>query len=647
MTFDQADTSESQTIVALVPMVDLFAVLAIVFMIYASEEIHITKIDSASKIQEVVEKIERDSEQRIARLEQESETRMQELEDKAENDRATVLAKKADISLEEIKRRQEKKARELVAAFAKMLESEQIQAAVEYEHLVTNIEYEHAEALAEDEVSLNEKKQKELEREKAELRTDLENRKAQLKNEKDEAVAKERQNRLQALAEQKSELAEEMVEALAEQQSTLDEKKKHQLLLTEYMLEEEKRQALAKAEQAHQRELAERESALQRQREEALAQAEKESLLKLKVTASTLAEENRQALETAKQAREIELAEQASALERQKERQLAQAKLEHDQELAHKNSAMEEERRQALAQSAQAHAGDLAELESNIEKRMKEDLARAEREYARGLRLKESSLAGEKRRALADAARAHEDVLAVQKSVLDAEKERAVSDTKQVFGKKLDEQKELTAKATEQLTPYIKAAEAKERIVEQLKENFKNMDTSAVEIDEKTGRVKLKFQESYFVRGSHELSEDMMDFLRIMIPKYARSIYGNQDAAKQVQSLKISGMTSPVFRGRYVDINDTSSETEVARRYNMALSNRRAIAMYEFIFDEDEMSDYPYRERLKKDMSISALGFQNATPVKDELVGKAAKCIEYDCLRERATILQFRLFSEE
>jgi biopolymer transport protein ExbD len=35
MIFDQSNQKESQTIEALVPMVDLFAVLAIVFMIYA------------------------------------------------------------------------------------------------------------------------------------------------------------------------------------------------------------------------------------------------------------------------------------------------------------------------------------------------------------------------------------------------------------------------------------------------------------------------------------------------------------------------------------------------------------------------------------------------------------------------------------
>ena len=139
----------------------------------------------------------------------------------------------------------------------------------------------------------------------------------------------------------------------------------------------------------------------------------------------------------------------------------------------------------------------------------------------------------------------------------------------------------------------------------------------------------------------------MKSFLRIMIPKYAKGIYGNKDAAVHVESLKISGMASPIYRGVYIDINDKSPETERARKYNMELSNQRAKALYDFIFDEDEMGDYEFRSRLEADMSIAALGFQNATPVKDELVGKPAKCIEYDCQQEQATVLEFRLFSEE
>ena len=79
----------------------------------------------------------------------------------------------------------------------------------------------------------------------------------------------------------------------------------------------------------------------------------------------------------------------------------------------------------------------------------------------------------------------------------------------------------------------------------------------------------------------------------------------------------------------------------------MSLSENRALAMYNFIFDENAMGDYEYRARMKADMSTSAVGYQNAKPVPAELVGKIAKCEEYDCRQEQATILQFTVYSEE
>ena len=274
-------------------------------------------------------------------------------------------------------------------------------------------------------------------------------------------------------------------------------------------------------------------------------------------------------------------------------------------------------------------------------------MARTAQELKGQAELEAAKLKKEKELALAEADQAHQGDLAAQKSALEKEKAKALSEKEQDFTDKLDQQKKLLANVAQELAPYVQALEAKKKIVEELNENFKDFDTSAVEIDKKTGKVKLHFQESYFVRGSHKLSNDMKSFLRVMIPKYARSIYGNKDAAVHVESLKISGMASPVYRGVYIDIYDKSPRTEKARNFNMTLSNNRAKALYDFIFDEDEMGEYEYRSRLKADMSVAALGFKNATPVKDDLVGKPAKCIEYDCKQEQATVLQFRLFSDE
>jgi hypothetical protein len=68
--------------------------------------------------------------------------------------------------------------------------------------------------------------------------------------------------------------------------------------------------------------------------------------------------------------------------------------------------------------------------------------------------------------------------------------------------------------------------------------------------------------------------------------------------------------------------------------------------MYNFIFDEAEMGDYEFRAQLKADLGIEALGYRTATPVPDHLVGEKAICIEYDCKKEQASILEFRLYSE-
>jgi hypothetical protein len=491
MIFDRSDLNQSHFMQALVPMVDLFAVLAIVFMIHSNEEIISSKLESDKKIQEIVAEVE-EAKKRLKGIDEAEQARRA---------RREFLAKKANKTLEQIKEERERKAQDLLKQVTEMLAAQQSQAAMDYENILARIEHEYDEELEKEAISLEKDKQAELEKRKAEL---------------------EKQRQLE----------------------------------------------LARAEQAF-KEQAEREAArLKKEKELALAKAEQEGL----------------------------------------------------EALAKKEAELEKQRQLALARTEQA---------------FKEQ---AEREAAR--------LKKEKEFALAKAEQEGLEALAKKEAELEKEKAKALSEKEKAFTDKLGQQKQLLAKVAEELTPYVQALEAKNKIVEELNKNFKDFDPSAVEIDKKTGKVKLHFQQSYFARGSHKLSEDMKNFLRKVIPKYAKGIYVNKDAAEHVKSLKISGMTSPVYAGVYIDIDDKSPETERARKYNMALSNRRAKVLYDFIFDKDEMGDYEFRSRLKADMSIESVGFKHATRVPDHLVGKPAKCIEYDCQQERVTVLQFRVFSE-
>ena len=501
-------------------MVDLFAVLAIMFMIYSTDEITYAKQESAAEIQKLTEQVEEIAE-----------------EEQARKDRREHLAQKTGKSLEQLKAEQAQKAQKLIEQFKNMVAVQQSQAAIEYEKLVSNIEFEHDQELENEVASLQEESRADVAKKKVELETDLANRKLELEEEKKEEL-------VLARLQHEKEVTSKVIEFTAEKQEALAKSR------------QENAQLLQEQKSTFERQREDELRALKREHEDAIASAEQE------VSAQQELELARQKKELARveQALKAEAASQAAKLEAEKERALAEAK---------------QERRKLEAERARA-------------------LAKAD------------------------------------------EAEKLASETEQYLERVVGE-----------LNPYLKAEDAKQKIVERLKENFKDFDSEAVEIDEKTGKVKLHFQETYFARGSHVLSEDMKSFLRIMIPKYAKSIYENKGAAKHIESLKISGMTSPVHFGKYVDINDRSPGTERARRYNMKLSNKRALAMYNFIFDEAEMKHYRYRDRLKADMGIAALGFQNAKPVMDELVGQPADCIKYDCKHEQATVLQFHLLSED
>ena len=82
MISNRSGPNQSQFMEALVPMVDLFAVLAIVFMIYSNDEITVTQLE----VQEIRERLEAIDEVEQARME-----------------RRELLAKRASKSLEEIK----------------------------------------------------------------------------------------------------------------------------------------------------------------------------------------------------------------------------------------------------------------------------------------------------------------------------------------------------------------------------------------------------------------------------------------------------------------------------------------------------------------------------------------------------------------
>jgi len=415
-------------------------------------------------------------------------------------------------------------------------------------------------------------------------------------------------------------LAQNAIKSLEEIEAEREQKSKELVTQFTQMLNEQRNQAAVEYERVVAKFELEQEREAQRQKAELEAEKQKE-------VESKVAE-----LEQQKEAEVSSAKKELEQFVAVKEAQL-EAELESQKQAA-AQAAAEEAKQQTAAEAQQALAKELAAQQAELEAQKSLELAQAQ------------AAAQQMAKAAAEAA---------EREVLKTAKQRAKAEVEAEHEKELTEQlAKLEAQKDAELQPLIEAEEARkeaqkvrDKIVERLLENFKDSDEGDVDIDGKTGKVRINFQESYFVRGSAELSDSMKELLRVMIPKYAKSIYENEGAAKQVESLKISGLTSPIFRGRYFDINDTSPEGEEAREYNLKLSNDRALAMYNFIFDANEMGDYEYRAQLKADLGIEALGYRTATPVPSELVGEIAACVKYDCKKEQASILEFRLYSEQ
>ena len=418
---------------------------------------------------------------------------------------------------------------------------------------------------------------------------------------------------------------------------------KNALASKESSLAEKSFKALSKVKSDYAKALVAQKSALESQKQQSLAQAEEEYQKALESKQASQMVAKQAALAKAKREHNQALAAQKQALDSQKRNELAKVQQAYKDSLANKEQKLAAQTKSALAKARSDFSKKLAEQQQAAKGEKEQALTKAQSDFNKALHEQNASQIAKSQEALAKAQAAFAGALGQNESRLRGEKDRALADAGDKFAKALGKEKANSGKLQGQLSKFMKAQAAKDKIVTQLKDNFSNFDSNAVEVDSKTGKVKLHFQQSYFKRGRGELTDEMKAILRVMIPNYAKSIYGNKDAAKQVGSLNITGLTSPVYKGRYIDINDGSEETEKARKFNIKLSNERALAMFNFIFNDPTMSKFPYREKLKKDMGISAKGFLNSKPVPKELIGKKARCVKYDCSQEQAAVLQFQM----
>ena len=130
MISNRSGSQQSEFMQALVPMVDLFAVLAIVFMIHSNEEITAAQTENDERIHEIVAEVQeaRNALEAIDELE------------RARRERRELMANAASKSLEQIREEREGQAQELLAQVTEMLAAQQSSATAEYENILARID---------------------------------------------------------------------------------------------------------------------------------------------------------------------------------------------------------------------------------------------------------------------------------------------------------------------------------------------------------------------------------------------------------------------------------------------------------------------------------------------------------------------------
>jgi chromosome segregation ATPase len=194
------------------------------------------------------------------------------------------------------------------------------------------------------------------------------------------------------------------------------------------------------------------------------------------------------------------------------------------------------------------------------------------------------------------------------------------------------------------LGDYQEKERLKKDIVARLKENFDKNNIDAV-INEKTGEVILPFKKAYFDFDSDYLNASMKEYLQKIVPVYSESIFGQDDIDKHIQSIEVMGFASPIYKGKYVDPRRLSNESRTALNYNMDLSYRRALSIFKYILNKNNM-DFDKQDDLMVFLKVTGRSYLETTPsglsVEDG-VDMDDFCDEYNCEEFHRAIIRFNL----
>ncbi len=187
-------------------------------------------------------------------------------------------------------------------------------------------------------------------------------------------------------------------------------------------------------------------------------------------------------------------------------------------------------------------------------------------------------------------------------------------------------------------------AEAKKKLVNNIKNNFKKSGISA-DVDEKTGDVFLSFGDDYFESGRADLKDSMQRRLEKFIPQYSKSLFDDPNTAQNIASVEIIGFASSTYKGKYVNPASLRPEDKEAIDYNLKLSFDRANSIFKHIFDPRKLQ-YPHQKNLLPLVKVVGRGYLPEGKAASEVpsgVSEKDFCKKFNCAKAQKVIIKFNL----
>ena len=123
--------------------------------------------------------------------------------------------------------------------------------------------------------------------------------------------------------------------------------------------------------------------------------------------------------------------------------------------------------------------------------------------------------------------------------------------------------------------------------------------------------------ENTFWNGKATINEGMRKILEKTIPAYSATLFEDPKVADKITNVEIIGYASPTYQGNLSILPLWIPKTEKAVQYNLELSQKRANAIFEHIFDKKKMTFNHQKELLPL---VKVTG-QNFLPEKKRAAG--------------------------